>query len=109
MTNTETLLPTITLGTRDFTRLDHLAAAVETKLPAVAAFLGRELERARVVPERELGPDVVTMGAGRMSVLTPVGAALIGLSAGQSIQWRTRADEGRTLRVLKVTQPGLVP
>ncbi len=124
-------LPAITLGAADFSRLDQLASVAEYKLPEVATFLGKELERARVVPPREVAADVVTMGsrvlfeddAGekhdvtlvypedadmeehRMSVLTPVGAALIGLKVGQSIHWRTRSDEDRTLKVLKVTQP----
>jgi regulator of nucleoside diphosphate kinase len=123
-------LPAITLGAGDFSRLDQLASAAEYKMPDVAAFLGQELERARVVPPREVGADVVTMGSrvvfkddagethdvilvypeeadmekGQISVLTPVGAALIGLKVGQSIQWRTRSGEERTLHVLKVTQ-----
>jgi regulator of nucleoside diphosphate kinase len=124
-------LPAITIGAGDFSRLDQLASAAEFKLPEVAAFLGRELERARVVPAREVGADTVAMGSrvvfrddagevhhvtlvypedadmgqGRLSVLTPVGAALIGLRVGQSIRWRTRADEERTLEVLSVTRP----
>lgn len=130
--NSSTTLPQITLGAADFSRLDQLASAAEYKLPEVASYLGQELERARVVPTREVAADVVTMGArvvfvddqderhdvtlvypeeadmenGRLSVLTPVGAALIGLKVGQSIQWRTRSDEERTLEVLAVTQPG---
>lgn len=124
-------LPAITLGAADFSRLDQLASVAEYKLPEVATFLGKELERAHVVPAREVAADVVTMGsrvvfeddAGekhdvilvypeeadmekhRMSVLTPVGAALIGLKVGQSIHWRTRNDEDRILKVLKVAQP----
>ncbi len=128
--NSDTSLPQITLGAADFSRLDQLASAAEYKLPEVASYLGQELERARVVPTREVATDVVIMGArvvfdddqgerhdvilvypeeadmekGRLSVLTPVGAALIGLKVGQSIRWRTRADEERTLTVREVTQ-----
>ena len=128
--NSDTSLPQITLGAADFSRLDQLASAAEYKLPEVASYLGPELERARVVPTREVATDVVIMGArvvfdddqgerhdvilvypeeadmgkGRLSVLTPVGAALIGLKVGQSIRWRTRADEERTLTVREVTQ-----
>lgn len=124
-----THLPAITLGAGDFSRLDQLASVAEYKLPDVAAFLGKELERARVVPAREVGADVVTMSSrvvftddagethdvtlvypeeadmekSRLSVLTPVGAALIGLKVGQSIEWRTRLGEERTLTVLKVS------
>ncbi|MBM3545715.1 MAG: nucleoside diphosphate kinase regulator [Alphaproteobacteria bacterium] len=123
-------LPAITLGASDFSRLDQLASAAEYKLPDVAAFLGQELERARVVPPREVASDIVTMGSrvvfkddagemhdvtlvypedadierGKLSVLTPVGASLIGLKVGQSIQWRTRSGEERTLDVLEVAQ-----
>lgn len=122
-------LPAITLGAADFSRLDQLASVAEYKLPDVASFLGKELERARVVPAREVDADVVTMGsrvlfeddAGekhdvvlvypeeadmekhRMSVLTPVGAALIGLKVGQSIHWQTRSGEDRVLKVLQVS------
>lgn len=125
-----TTLPAITLGAADFSRLDQLASIAEYKLPEIAAYLGKELERARVVPTGAVAADVVTMGAralfeddqgerhdvtlvypeeadmekGRLSVLTPVGAALIGLKVGQSIRWRTRADEERTLTVLEVIQ-----
>ena len=49
-------------------------------------------------------PEEADMEKGRLSVLTPVGAALIGLKVGQSIRWRTRADEERTLTVREVTQ-----
>jgi len=37
-----------------------------------------------------------------VSVLTPVGAALIGLAEGASITWDTRTGETRRLTVLRV-------
>jgi regulator of nucleoside diphosphate kinase len=37
-----------------------------------------------------------------LSVLSPVGAALIGLSVGQSIEWQTPGGAWRSLTVLKV-------
>jgi regulator of nucleoside diphosphate kinase len=40
---------------------------------------------------------------GRISVLTPVGTALLGLTAGQSISWLTRDGRRQTLTVLSVT------
>ena len=76
--------------------------------------LDGELSRARVVPPAEVPPDVVTMNsrlryvnhatggsrtvtlvypseanfeAGRLSILTPVGCALLGLAVGQAIDW----------------------
>jgi regulator of nucleoside diphosphate kinase len=82
-----------------------------------------ELDRARVVEDRRIAADVVRMGStlrfttdcgedrtvtlvfpgeadiamGKVSVLTPIGAALIGLSASQSIDWTSR--DGRVHRL----------
>jgi regulator of nucleoside diphosphate kinase len=38
----------------------------------------------------------------RVSVLTPIGAALLGLAQGQSIAWPSRGSGEHTLTVLKV-------
>jgi len=122
----------ITIARPDYLRLLDLAWAARAQSPAVGEFLLEEVERARVVEPEEVPPQVVTMGSlveyrddrtgtqrtvtlvypgeqdielGRVSVLTPVGAALIGLSEGQSIVWRTPADEERSLTVLRVVQP----
>ena len=46
--------------------------------------------------------------AGRVSVLTPIGVALIGLKAGSRFQWETRGGESRNLTVLAVV-PGNIP
>ena len=94
-------------------------------LPAVA--LSQELERAQVLPPEEIPAGIVTMHSrvecvdelhdekhsltlvypqeadfdkGHVSVLAPVGSALLGLSVGQSIDWT--APGGRQLR-LRVT------
>jgi regulator of nucleoside diphosphate kinase len=50
-------------------------------------------------------PQEADLEAGKISVLTPIGAALIGLSAGQSIEWHTLRGERRSLTVLRVN-PG---
>lgn len=42
----------------------------------------------------------------RISILTPVGTTLIGLSEGQTMSWRTRDGRDKTLTVLKVRGPG---
>jgi regulator of nucleoside diphosphate kinase len=39
-----------------------------------------------------------------VSVLTPIGAALIGLARGTSIGWETREGEERRLTVLEVAR-----
>ena len=94
-----------------------------------------ELSRARILPAARIPADVVGIGsrvtwrdettgqeqtatlvwpeeadidAGRASVLTPIGVALIGLKAGSRFQWETRGGESRNLTVLAVV-PGNIP
>ena len=108
------------LTERDFVRVLALQPG-----PALRA----ELERAIVVPPEALPPGVVSMyshvryrdehaGVSRqiqivlpedadveqdkVSVLAPVGAALLGLETGQVIDWRFPAGEVRRLRVEEV-------
>ena len=50
-------------------------------------------------------PEYADILNGKVSVLTPVGAALIGLSEGQAMEWHTLDGERKTLTVLKVHQP----
>jgi regulator of nucleoside diphosphate kinase len=47
-------------------------------------------------------PDEADITKGRVSVLTPIGTALIGVAAGNSIGWRTRSGEMKRLTVLQV-------
>ena len=47
-------------------------------------------------------PDEADIAQGKISVLTPIGTALIGLTIGEPITWRTRSGELRCLTVLKV-------
>ncbi|PIO97866.1 nucleoside diphosphate kinase regulator [Pleomorphomonas carboxyditropha] len=120
--------PVITLARSDHERLANLADALAARDPAAAEQLAAELDRARVVADNRLPPGTVRMGAvvrfslegaeprivrlvypgeadiekGRISVLTPVGAALIGLSAGQSIDWTGRDGRPRRLEVIEV-------
>lgn len=125
--------PHITLTAKDYESLSMLARAAETRMPDVAVVLTEELERAHVLAE-VCSENSVCMGSevefrddttgkiqtlmlvypgdadiahGRISVLTPVGAALIGLSAGDSITWETRTGEVRRLTVLKIREPVL--
>lgn len=51
-------------------------------------------------------PGNADISQGR-SVLTPIGAALIGLSAGDCITWETRTGELRQLTVLRICEPQL--
>ena len=88
-----------------------------------------EIGRARIVPAAKLPQNVVAIGRavtyrdesngqektvtpvfpedadiarGRISILTPIGVALIGLAEGASLHWDTRDGERRVLTVLHV-------
>ncbi len=50
-------------------------------------------------------PGQADIGAGKISILTPIGTALIGLSEGQSIVWTARDGKERRLTVIKVENP----
>jgi regulator of nucleoside diphosphate kinase len=50
-------------------------------------------------------PADADIEAGRVSVMTPIGTALIGLKAGQSITWRDRSDKRHKLTVVSVLAP----
>ena len=125
-------LPPISLRLCDLDRLRNLADAASHKYPETADFLSREIERADILPDSRALPGLVTMNsqatfrddftgqertvtlvypeeadveAGKISVLTPIGAALIGLSAGQTIEFRIPGGRWRSLTLLKAIQP----
>ena len=50
-------------------------------------------------------PGDADFAQGRISILTPIGAALIGVSPGQSIAWTARDGRRHRLTVLTVEQP----
>lgn len=119
--------PDIVVSREDHDHLIELALQALDRAPGAVTLL-REMERARVVPAEELPPDAVAMNGrvdfeydgahyrdfrlvypqraniteGCISVLTPVGAALIGLSKGQSIWWPGSARRVHRLTVLDV-------
>lgn len=47
-------------------------------------------------------PGHEDIAAGRISVLTPVGTALIGLRVGDAAEWQTRNGDWKRLRILRV-------
>ena len=114
--------PSITITRLDLQRLERVLASLQDVTPGVEA-LEQELARANVVGHDEVPAGVVTMNsrvfcrdegsgkeyhltlvypqdagpAGTVSILAPVGSALLGLSLGQSIDWA--APDGRKLRL----------
>lgn len=124
--------PPIQIAEREADALTDLAVAVADRHPVVSALLLEELDRAEVLPSYEIAADVVTMGAtvaftleetgerrtvelvypkdadiaeNRISILTPVGAGLLGLRVGQTIAWPDRTGQERLLRIDSVVQP----
>jgi regulator of nucleoside diphosphate kinase len=128
----QTTLPAISIHARDIDRLQKLAEAAAEKYSETAEFLVREIDRANILPDHQPAHDVVAMtsevtfrddvtgqartvrlvypedadvDAGRISILTPIGAALIGLSPQQTIAFRTPAGGWRSLTVMHVAAP----
>ncbi|TBR39610.1 MULTISPECIES: nucleoside diphosphate kinase regulator [Dyella] len=120
--------PSITVSRLDLERIEALLermtpAQAETYAPLVA-----ELVRAEVVEPAQMPPNVVTMNSrvtfldesdgeqlsltlvyptnagatGTVSILAPVGSALLGLAVGQQIAWPTPDGRSRTLKVLGI-------
>lgn len=52
-------------------------------------------------------PRDANIAEGRISILTPMGAALYGLMAGSSIKWPTLDGEERQISILSVSPPAL--
>jgi len=108
-----------------------LALRAEHRQPVVAAMLLEEIERAELHEPDTLPEQAITLGSevdfidentnqvrtvqvvvpgdaniayGRISILTPMGAALYGLLAGQSIDWPDLEGHERRIKILRVRQ-----
>lgn len=120
--------PPILLSSLDLKRLEALL----DKMPPAEAerhdALASELARAEVIEPAAMPADIVTMhsrvtfedeatgesttvtlvypggagAVGTVSVLAPVGSALLGLAKGQHIDWPTPDGRERRLRVLEI-------
>jgi regulator of nucleoside diphosphate kinase len=111
-----------------------LALQTEHRQPVVAAMLLEEIERAELHEPETLPDSAVTIGSeadfiddrtrqvrtielvlpamaniaeGRISILTTIGAALYGLTAGQSIDWPDLDGNERRITILRVRQPSV--
>lgn len=106
--------PRIIISQQDANRLEDILSNLSGDLSPIIADLEEELERAEIVDAKDIPSSVVTMNStirfrtssskndlcltlvypdyidksGRsISILAPVGAALLGLSEGDSIEW----------------------
>ncbi|WP_338866467.1 nucleoside diphosphate kinase regulator [Myxococcus stipitatus] len=126
MTSEQSLIVTETDLERLRQVIDHHGGG---RLAELADMLDSELSRAKVVRSETVPPSVVTMNStvlfedeqtgeqrqvtlvyprdansddGRISVLAPIGSALIGLSVGQSIAWPLPGGRTKRLRIVAV-------
>ena len=124
--------PPIHLLVSESDRVADLALSAEQKHPVVAAMLLEEIERAELhgtedMPEghvrlnsyvtfiderskqvREVQlvlPADADIAEGRISILTPIGAALYGLADGACISWPDLEGNERPIRILEVRHP----
>jgi regulator of nucleoside diphosphate kinase len=124
--------PAIILSAEDYERLSVLIEAARKRVPDLADELADEIGRARVLAKGKHPQDIVCMNSEvefrddttgkvqrmtlvypeeadiserKISVLTPVGTALIGLRTGHSIHWETPNGEARQLTVLSIREP----
>jgi regulator of nucleoside diphosphate kinase len=123
--------PPIHLTDADYDVIADLALRMEQRLPELSKTILDEIDRARVHPAGKLPKDVVTLGSeveflddttatrrrvqlvlpgdanieeNRISVMTPVGAGLIGMSVGREISWPCPDGRPRILKILEVKQ-----
>ena len=120
--------PTIILTSQDLDRLDALLESLPATVFPGRAELRAELDRAEIVESDVVPPDVVTMNskvrfalesgeefcltlvypkdmddsAETISILAPVGSALLGLSAGDHIEWPRPGGGMMKVRLVEV-------
>ena len=120
----------IVLTATDERRLAQLLQAKANELErGTLELLEAELQRATIVDSSQIPDDVVTMNSvvsfedletgqpsevtlvypsassgtgGKVSILAPIGSALLGLSVGESIVWPVPGGRSRRLRVTAV-------
>ncbi len=122
--------PSIIVSSNDLERLEGLLTLPAFRSRSDLDGLREELERADVREPEDMPADVITMnsrarfleeGTGReyeltlaypkdanaaesrVSIFSPAGSALLGLSAGQTIDWKTADGKSIRLKVLEVT------
>jgi regulator of nucleoside diphosphate kinase len=121
--------PKLIVSVNDARRLEAMLAGPTARGSSVAPLLEAELLRAELREPAEIPPDTVTMhsevvcveetsgvehrlrlvypheageGEGTVSVLAPLGAALLGLSVGSSIEWPLPGGRSTRVRVVQV-------
>ena len=121
--------PEIHLAESVYERVEALALSLERHSPALARTILEEIERAEIHADDDLPETIVSIGsevefvdecqgtarrvtlvlpaeadieAGKVSIMTSVGAGLIGLAEGQSIDWPCPDGRDRRLKIKSV-------
>lgn len=121
--------PPLILSSLDLERIEALLAGIPSSALAGKAELQAELDRADVLPPEDMPPNVVTMNstvqftmvetgkelrltlvyprdldgsADKVSILAPVGSALLGLSVGDELAWPGPGGKAMTVRVTDI-------
>jgi regulator of nucleoside diphosphate kinase len=122
--------PPIMVTETDLKRLqEYFTVSASGATDAVMQAIDDELARAQVIVSREAPPTLVTMNSrvvfenvstsrrrevtlvyprdanaeqGRVSVFSPVGAALLGLSVGQEIEWALPNGRAARFRIAEI-------
>ncbi len=111
------------------TDFEQITSLVQSSTSETTDFLAEELHRASIVSREELPPDVVSMHSKvvfkdldnskemavtlvypheadielkKVSILAPLGTALIGLRVGQIINWPVPHQKEKSLKVMSV-------
>jgi regulator of nucleoside diphosphate kinase len=122
--------PEITVSTSDLERLEGLLSKPPTRNRSDLDGLRAELDRANILDTDGMPADVIMMNSrarfreetsgreyeltlawpheanaadGKVSIFSPAGSALLGLSVGQRIDWQTPEGHAIQLRVLAVS------
>lgn len=123
--------PKVVINADDLAHLEGLADGMMRRHPALADRLFDEIGRARIVAPAKMPKNIVSMGSTvtyrdettgqeksvtlvypeqaditqlRVSVMTPIGVALLGLAKGASFYWDTRENQRRMLTIISVAQ-----
>lgn len=118
----------IILGQDDF---QNITSLIKNALPDIAEPLEAELDRATIVANEDIPSDAVSMNSkvvfkdldtdkdatailvypqdvnineNKISILSPIGSALIGLRVGQLIQWPLPSGKHKRILVMSVSK-----
>lgn len=123
------MLPNICISSRDLERIETLLDSLPENYGELKDRLLDEMARADVVAPEAIAPTVVTMnsrvtftvistgqtmtrtlvypkdmepGTDKISILTPMGSALLGLNIGQEMEWFIEPNKPMSVRVEQI-------